>query len=65
MNDDYTNFVTILNETEEFVDDADLKIEIGKLKNQLNQIQKNVLAKDLKESEEFMTEYEIHQITHG
>jgi len=65
MNSDYKNFVNLLDETVEFVDDADLKKEMKQFRNNLARIQKQKLEKDLTEVEQFMTEYEIHQLTHG
>lgn len=65
MNGDYKNFVSLLDETIEFVEDEQLKKEMRNFRNNLERIQKNKLEKDLTEVEQFMTEYEIHQLTHG
>lgn len=65
MNTDYKNFVKVLDETSEFVEDEMVKKELIKFRNQLDKIQKTKLEKDLAKSEEFMTDYEIHQLTHG
>lgn len=65
MNNDYKNFVTLLDETVDFVEEAELKREITKFRNNLARIQKNKLEKDLLEVEQFMTDYEIHQLTHS
>jgi uncharacterized membrane protein YgaE (UPF0421/DUF939 family) len=65
MNVDYINFINLLDETAEFVEDAGLKKEMKAFRNNLARIQKNKLEKDLTEVEQFMTDYEIHQLTHG
>ena len=65
MNNDYKNFVALLDETIDFVDDVDLKEQMKAFRNNLARIQKNKLEKDLTEVEQFMTDYEIHQLIHG
>jgi hypothetical protein len=64
MNNDYKNFVGLLDETIEFVDDVELKAQMVNFRNNLADIQKTKLEKDLAQVEEFMTDYEIHELTH-
>lgn len=65
LDDDYTNFVTLLESISPIIDNDDIKSEIERFKTILSNFQKTKLSVDRPNAEDFMREYEISRIERG